>query len=79
MSNYLLKLGAEALVVGLVFVAIAGVVMYVQRRCVSDPKPSTYYVSAFISAALAHLIFEAVGANRWYCRNGAACTKKRCR
>jgi hypothetical protein len=30
----------------------------------------------FVLAACGHLLFEASGANRWYCTNGAACAEK---
>ena len=34
-------------------------------------------ISLFLTGFLTHLAFEFMGANKWYCKYGNACLKKR--
>jgi multisubunit Na+/H+ antiporter MnhB subunit len=52
-------LAVEALVVGLVMMAL--------QRITG--------LKIFWVGVVGHLIFEVVGANRWYCTNGVACSR----
>lgn len=58
----------EAIVVGFVIAFI----LYLLQRF-DTMKQRNIWVQIFISGFLGHLIFEALGINRWYCRHGAAC------
>lgn len=51
----------EAVVVGAILAAVLAVV--------AGLGPTT----GFLAGAGVHLVFELVGANRWYCTHGAAC------
>ncbi len=33
--------------------------------------------SLFLLGAIAHLLFELIGANKWYCKNGTACKEEK--
>jgi len=33
-------------------------------------------ISPFLTGVIIHLTCELVGANKWYCKNGYACSKK---
>ena len=38
-------------------------------------KTDNHFVFMFIVGFLIHLVFEALGLNKWYCKNGAACSR----
>ena len=59
----------EALVVGLVFAIL---VLIASFAFGSSANPA---ILGFVSGFIGHLVFEAVGANKWYCANGAACKR----
>lgn len=61
------QLLAEALIVAIVFTLLFLVL------------PSQYQnaTGVFVVGAVGHLLFEATGANAWYCKNGAACGGKK--
>jgi hypothetical protein len=54
----------EVLVVGL----ITGVLL------AAMPDMGNAFVKGFVLGALAHVLFELLGANAWYCKHGAACS-----
>lgn len=64
---------AEALVVG----ATLGALLLAWWRWVSPlNSPRVVAVAGFCLGAAAHLLFEALGANAWYCKHGVACAPK---
>lgn len=59
------QLFVEAFVVAVILVVMyKGVSLF---NCV--PQRATLFVSGFLT----HFLFEAAGANAWYCKNGVAC------
>jgi hypothetical protein len=62
----------EAIVVGIVLLVVWAAIYYVFQFAGASESyllPLSIFVAGFAS----HLTFEAVGANKWYCNNGAAC------
>lgn len=64
------KLIIEALVVGLGLM----VLWYVMNMVDQNVWKKNMLVSMFITGAVFHLIAEFSGVNKWYCRNGNACS-----
>lgn len=72
----------EALVVGL-FIMLIGTIMAgsvgklfkvdLPPVCSDWNRNYTMEVSLFATGFIGHLLFEAMGANAWYCKNGHAC------
>lgn len=60
----------EATVVGVV-TALALLVKYYVS---TDKGPTDVFLKGFLIGAAIHLAFEAAGANKWYCKHGAACS-----
>lgn len=71
----------EALIVGLISATI-GFIVSTSLMYERDPnfslKKYTFWpwvlVGYFITGVIAHLLFEFSGANKWYCKNGYACS-----
>lgn len=70
----------EVLMVGLatavVGFCVSTVFMYIFANNFSFKKYHFWwqvFLSYFITGCLIHLICEATGVNKWYCKNGAAC------
>lgn len=40
------------------------------------PDMGNTFLTGFVLGAIAHVLFELLGANRWYCAHGAACAAK---
>ena len=75
----------EAGVVGLIVVAIGTVVgfiigyftkMELPPVCKDWNKNYVMEASLFVTGVLTHIIFELMGGNKWYCKNGNACKNK---
>jgi len=64
------KLIIEALVVGLGLM----ILWYVMNMVDQNVWKKNMLVSMFITGAVFHLIAEFSGVNKWYCRNGNACS-----
>lgn len=60
----------EAVVVGLILLAVATPVMALARR---TDVPGRFYIATFVSGVLVHLLCEAGGLNSYYCHSGSAC------
>jgi len=59
-----MKLVVEAIVVGLVMLAIHyGLSMLLNNQL----------LVVFMTGFIGHLLFEIFGANKWYCKHGKAC------
>lgn len=79
-----LNLLKEASVVGAIVVIVGTVVgfivsMFMQNdmpmECKDWNKNFVMEICLFFTGFLAHVIFELIGANKWYCKNGNACKK----
>ena len=71
---YLYKLFVEALVVGLVFASLFYIFQAILRM-ITDHSKWSMWTLIFIAGGtgiFAHVLFEIVGANRWYLKNSAA-------
>ena len=67
MDEYKKQVAVEAVAVGFILI-----VLWVLLRPL---MPTSDIWSLFILGAGVHLGFEIMGANKWYCANGAACRK----
>lgn len=68
----------EAAVVGvataMVGLLVSTVWMYIQEKKLPSARIQLSVLgSLFITGVLVHLLFEVSGANKWYCKHGAAC------
>ena len=79
-----MKLLIEALVVGILTVAVGSAVGYslsyftksdLPKVCKDWNKFYIMEISLFLTGFFIHILCEAVGINRWYCKNGRACRK----
>tara|TARA_B100000242_G_C42841958_1_gene391019 strand:+ start:375 stop:611 length:237 start_codon:yes stop_codon:yes gene_type:complete len=75
----------EALVVGIATVVVGSVVGFgvgkvlgsdMPKICKNWNKKYAMEISLFLTGSLLHLLFEFLGGNKWYCKNGIACLKK---
>ena len=84
--NYLSTLLIEALVVGIVTVIVGSIVGFLvaslypfkvelPKQCKNYNKYFIMEICLFFTGFFAHLLFELVGGNKWYCKNGVACKK----
>ena len=65
-----MKLLIEAIFVGL------SLAIFTHMIKIADViKTDNHFVFMFIVGFLIHLVFEALGLNKWYCKNGAACSR----
>jgi ABC-type antimicrobial peptide transport system permease subunit len=74
----------EAIVVGIVMMVIGNIVGYfVGKQFATDLPPvckdwnKNYLmeICLFLTGFIGHLLFELIGANKWYCKNGYACKR----
>lgn len=72
----------EALVVGILLVIVGYLITIAINKLfnknLSDSfinlkKNRTFIIILFLSGSLTHLLFELLGSNKWYCKNGHAC------
>lgn len=81
-----MNLFLEAVCVGILVLVIGSLVGYLlsfstqsQRQLPKECKNwNKYYImeiSLFLTGFIAHLVLEATGLNKWYCRYGKACRK----
>ena len=86
-SNYILHLFKEAVVVG-VFTTLIGTAVGLYFKSISlnqfIKSKFTYFqndsnnflimaLGLFLTGFSAHVLFESLGGNKWYCTNGVAC------
>ncbi len=80
----MMKLLVEALVVGVATVIVGSVVGFVVGKMIGSKLPDVckdwnkkhaMEISLFLTGFTLHLLFEVVGGNKWYCKNGVACSK----
>lgn len=71
---YRMNILSEAVIVGLV-VIVVGLTTKKTLNCLEINLPSQYeeYIILFLIGALAHVLFEFLGFNKWYCEHGNAC------
>ena len=78
----MIKLLIEAFVVGVILVIVGTFTSMIVGKLFSTDLPPAckdwnknyvMEICLFLSGALTHLIFEFVGGNKWYCKNGYAC------
>lgn len=80
MNYYYQSIAFEAIFVG-VLLAVLGLILYNLDTCFKIRKTMLKInninvelsLYLFIVGVLTHVIYEALGANKWYCKNGAAC------
>tara|TARA_Y100000816_G_C26106880_1_gene588538 strand:- start:5205 stop:5450 length:246 start_codon:yes stop_codon:yes gene_type:complete len=74
----------ESLVVGIITVVIGTLVSLLVSYfmkvdmppvCKDWNKNNVMEICLFLTGVFAHLMFESIGANKWYCKNGVACKK----
>ena len=79
-----IELITEAIVVGIIMVAVGTFVsFFIAKISKIDLPPvckkwnENYIMELclFLTGLLGHLLFEFIGANKWYCKNGVACKK----
>ena len=78
-----MNLLVEAIAVGIMILILGEIVMFILKKVgLKGPCTCTewnkYYIreiSLFLTGFLGHLLFELVGANKWYCKHGSACSK----
>ena len=68
------KLLIEAVSVGVIVVVI-GMLINCCMEKVKIERTKKHVLALFISGVVTHIICEAVGLNKWYCKNGNACKK----
>lgn len=82
----MLQLLLEATIVGILTIIIGSLVGYGISKFVSSDLPEVcknwnkFYImeiTLFLTGFLIHLLCEAVGVNKWYCKNGFACKKNK--
>lgn len=66
----MIKLLSEA-----VFVGLSLAVFTYAVKIADVMKTDNHFIFMFIIGFLIHLVFEALGLNKWYCKNGAACSR----
>ena len=64
------ELVVEAIAVGIVIVIVSFLLDKVDNRLKKNE-----YLFLFVVGSFTHLVFEAMGFNVWYCKNGNACKK----
>ena len=74
----MLKLIIEALVVGLVVMAMgypsSMIALNILPMKEGDHRP-VMYLSLFITGVSSHFLFESLRINQWYCSHGYSCLK----
>jgi hypothetical protein len=66
----------EALKLALVFIVVGVVLHFVSLKVMGSHNLNDmkmYAVHLGATAVVAHLLLEAQGVNKWYCKNGVAC------
>tara|TARA_Y100000816_G_C25900999_1_gene469997 strand:+ start:107 stop:382 length:276 start_codon:yes stop_codon:yes gene_type:complete len=80
-SAKIYELFIEAIVVGIAMVIVGTMVGYVIAKsfavdlppvCKKWNKNHIMELSLFLTGFIGHLLFEFIGANKWYCKNGYA-------
>ena len=75
----------EAFIVGLLVVIVGTIISFFISKLVKSTMPPmckdwnknfVMEICLFITGFLTHILFEFIGANKWYCKNGVACSKK---
>ena len=71
----------EAFVVGLAMTVLFAVIHYVLMVIPATEKISMEMhvggpLQVFLAGFIGHFVFERTGANKWYCKHGAACVKR---
>lgn len=79
------KLLMEAFFTGLILVIFGTIVSFIVGKvfvtdlppvCKDWNKNYVMEISLFFTGFIAHLSFEYIGLNKWYCNNGHACNSK---
>lgn len=63
----------EGCVVGIVLVIIGIIIRNLPDVCKNWNKNYIMENNLFLIGFIAHMLFEMIGANKWYCSNGYAC------
>ena len=78
------RLLVEAVSVGILTVLVGSLVGFILGKTVSTNllklckewnKNHIMEMSLFLTGVFAHLLCEITGINKWYCKNGVACSK----
>lgn len=68
----------EAIVVGVVITLVWSALNVLMSSLLSNETILWLWsvpLSLFLAGFFGHLLFEVIGANKWYCKHGAACNK----
>jgi hypothetical protein len=75
-----LQLIKEAIAVGILMIGFGYLGSMIAQATWKKTAPGEYFnkyhimeASLFFAGVLAHLTLEALGVNKWYCKNGVAC------
>lgn len=78
------RLFVEALIVGILIVAVGTAISYIATLLIKSDMPPMckdwnknfiMEICLFVTGFITHILFELIGANTWYCKNGNACVK----
>ena len=72
------KLLTESFLTGLMLVIMGTIVSFIVDKVCRGCWNEKYVmeISLFFTGFIAHLSFEYIGLNKWYCKNGHACNSK---
>lgn len=69
----------EAIVVGIATVFVGTLILFILSKIMkcceinSSKSLITVIIGQFLTGFILHLLFEVMGGNKWYCKNGFAC------
>ncbi len=78
----MIKLLFEAIIVGFFIIIFGYIGSYLASIILPKTNKNEYFnkyhvmeFALFLTGFIAHLVFQLIGINKWYCKNGVACYK----